>query len=49
MSGDVVLPGGEHAFAVVPTGETPEAAIAAGTIALSDGTVAYATLLGTVD
>lgn len=48
-SGDVVLPGGEHAFAVVPTGGTPEAAIAAGTIALSDGTVAYAALLGTVD
>jgi hypothetical protein len=48
-SGDVILPGGEHAFSVVPTGEAPEAAIAAGTIALSDGTVAYAALLGTVD
>jgi hypothetical protein len=48
-SGDVVLPAGEHAFSVVPTGEAPEAAIAAGTIALSDGTVAYAALLGTVD
>src|SRR3954466_2146673 len=48
-SGDVVLPGGEHTLAVVPTGSAPEAAIAAGTIALGDGTVAYATLLGTVD
>jgi hypothetical protein len=48
-SGDVVLPGGEHAFAVVPTGETPETAIAAGTIALGDATLAYAALLGTLD
>jgi hypothetical protein len=48
-SGDVVLPGGEHSFAVVPTGEAPEAEIAAGAIAVSDGTVAYAALLGTVD
>ena len=48
-SGDVVLPGGEHAFAVVPTGATPETAIAAGTIALGDGTLAYAALLGTLD
>jgi hypothetical protein len=48
-SGDVVLPAGEHAFSVVPTGEAAGAAIAAGTIALSDGTVAYAALLGTID
>jgi hypothetical protein len=48
-SGDVVLPGGEHAFAVVPTGGTPETAIAAGTIALSDDALAYAALLGTLD
>ena len=48
-SGDVVLPGGEHAFAVVPTGGTPETAIAAGTIALIDGALAYVALLGTLD
>jgi hypothetical protein len=48
-SGDVVLRGGEHAFAVVPTGGSPETAIAAGTIALSDDTLAYAALLGTLE
>ena len=48
-SGDVFLTGGEHAFAVVPTGDSPESAIAAGTIALSEGTLAYAPLLGTLD
>jgi hypothetical protein len=48
-SGNVVLRGGEHAFAVVPTGETPDSAIADGTIALADGTIAYAALLGTRD
>lgn len=49
ISGEVVLAGGEHAFAVVPTGGLPETAIAAGTIALSDNTLAYAALLGTLD
>lgn len=48
-SGDIVLPGGEHAFAVVPTGGTPETAIAAGTVALGDDTLAYAAILGTLD
>ena len=48
-SGDVVLRGGEHAFAVVPTGAPPETAIAAGTIALGNDTLAYAALLGTLD
>src|SRR5688572_25999675 len=48
-SGDVVLTGGEHAFAVVPTGGSPDTAIAAGTIALSEQTLAYAALLGTLD
>jgi hypothetical protein len=48
-SGEIVLPGGEHAFAVVPTGGPPESAIAAGTIALADDTLAYAALLGTLD
>jgi hypothetical protein len=48
-SGDVVLQGGEHTFSVVPTGSQPEAAIAAGTIALDDDTLAYAALLGTLE
>jgi hypothetical protein len=48
-SGNVVLRGGEHAFAVVPTGATPDSAIADGTIALDDGTRAYAALLGPLD
>ena len=48
-SGDIVLPGGEHALAVVPSGGTPETAIAAGTVALGDGTLAYAPILGTLD
>ncbi|HEX2281934.1 MAG TPA: DUF4397 domain-containing protein, partial [Thermomicrobiales bacterium] len=48
-SGNVVLRGGEHMLAVVPTGAAPEAAIASGTIAISEDTLAYATLLGTLD
>ena len=48
-SANVVLRGGEHAFAVVPTGATPEEAIAEGTIALDGGTLAYGALLGTLD
>ena len=48
-SGNVVLRGGEHAFAVVPTGVTPDLAIADGTIALAGGTLTYAALLGSVD
>jgi hypothetical protein len=48
-SANVVLRGGEHAFAVVPTGSTPGSAIADGTIAVADGTLAYVTLLGTLD
>lgn len=48
-SANVVLRGGEHAFAVVPTGSTPDAAIADGAIAVDDGTVAYVALLGTLD
>jgi hypothetical protein len=48
-SANVVLRGGEHAFAVVPTGSTPDSAIADGTIAIDDGTLAYAALLGTTD
>jgi hypothetical protein len=48
-SGDVVLQGGEHALAVVPTGGSLETAIAAGTIAVSDETLAYVALFGTLD
>jgi hypothetical protein len=48
ISGDVLLSAGEHEFAVVPTGASPDAAIAAGTIALEGQTRAYAALLGTV-
>ena len=48
-SGNVVLQGGEHTFTVVPTGAASEAAIASGTIAVSEDTLAYAALLGTLD
>jgi hypothetical protein len=48
-SGDVILSGGEHTFAVVPTGSPAETAIAAGTIALDDDTLVYAALLGTLE
>jgi hypothetical protein len=48
-SGDVVLQGGEHRFAVVPTGSPVETAIATGSVALGDDTLAYATLLGTLE
>jgi hypothetical protein len=48
-SGNVVLRGGEHAFAVVPTGAPPDSAIADGTIALANDTLAYVALLGTLD
>jgi hypothetical protein len=48
-SGDVVLPGGEHAFAVVPTGTSSDTAIVAGAIALSNDTLVYAALFGTLD
>ena len=48
-SGNVFLSGGEHTFAVAPTGGTPESAIVSGTIALDAGALAYAALLGTVD
>jgi hypothetical protein len=48
-SGNIVLTGGEHTFEVVPTGQTTETAIAAGTVALEDDTAVYAALLGTLD
>jgi hypothetical protein len=48
-SGDLALPGGEHDFAVVPSGATIDAALAAGTINLRPGAELYAALLGTSD
>jgi hypothetical protein len=48
-SANVVLRGGEHTFAVVPTGAATEDAIASGTIATRNDTLAYAALLGTLD
>jgi hypothetical protein len=47
VSGDLLLAGGEHQFAVVPSGATLDQAIAAGTIALEAGTPSYAALFGT--
>jgi hypothetical protein len=43
------LSGGEHQFAVVPTGAAPDAAIVSGSIDVAAGTRQYATLLGTSD
>ena len=48
-SGNVVLRAGEHTVAAVPTGAEPEAAVMAGTIVVSEDTLAYAVLLGTLD
>jgi hypothetical protein len=48
-SANVVLRGGEHSLAVVPTGSPPQSAIVAGTIALDAESLAYAALLGTLD
>jgi Domain of unknown function (DUF4397) len=48
-SGGLAFSGGEHEFAVVPTGATQDDAIAAGTISLENNTLSYAALLGTVD
>lgn len=45
----LAIPAGDHQFAVVPTGSSPEEAIASGTLSLGDGTRYYATLLGTTD
>ena len=48
-SGDLILAGGDHDFAVVPTGALPDEAIASGTITLQDNTRSYAALFGTLD
>jgi hypothetical protein len=45
-SGEIGFSRGEHELAVVPSGGTPEDAIAAGAIALEGGTRFYVTLLG---
>jgi hypothetical protein len=48
-SGRLALEAGEHAFAVVPTGASPDSAIADGQIALEEGTESYAALLGSTE
>lgn len=48
-SADLALEAGDHDFAIVPTGASPDAAIAAGLVTLDPGTRAYAALLGTVE
>lgn len=48
-SGVLRLPAGERELAVVPTGATPDEALAAGSITLREGASIYAALLGTVD
>jgi hypothetical protein len=48
-SGRLALEAGEHAFAVVPSGATPDTAIADGQIALGEGTDSYAALLGSAE
>ena len=47
-SGDLTLSRSDHQFAIVPTGDSIENAIAAGTVNLQDRNLAYAALLGTV-
>lgn len=46
-SGELTLARGDHQFAVVPTGEPIENAIAAGPVSLQDRNLAYAALVGT--
>lgn len=48
-SAELVLDGGEHDVAVVPSGAGLDAAIASGPVALEPGTGAYVTLVGTPD
>lgn len=48
-SGDLALAAGDHAFAVVPSGAAPEAAIAEGDVSLDEGARSYAALLGTAE
>jgi hypothetical protein len=46
-SGDLALSRSDHQFAIVPTGDAVDNAIAAGTLNLQDRDLAYAALLGT--
>lgn len=48
-SADLALGAGDHDFAVVPTGASPDAAIADGLVTLDPGARAYAALLGTAE
>lgn len=49
VSAALILPGGAHEFAVVPTGGAVDAPLTAGTIELREGTNYFTALLGTVD
>jgi hypothetical protein len=44
---ELILPGGEHRVAVVPSGASPDAAVAAGSVDLAAGERAFVTLIGT--
>jgi hypothetical protein len=48
-SSDLLLTGGEHEFAAVPSGAAPDAATVAGAIAVAAGTQSYVTIIGTID
>lgn len=48
-SAEIVLSGGEHDVAVVPSGAGVDAAIAAGRVTLDPGAGSYVTLVGTAD
>jgi hypothetical protein len=48
-SGELSLEGGDHEFAVTPTGAATDEALVAGTIRLREGSAYYATLFGTAD
>lgn len=47
-STELMLPSGERKVAIVPSGASPEAAIAAGTLSLEANEQAYVTVVGTV-
>lgn len=48
-SASLNLTGGQHGFAVVPTGAAPDAAIAAGTVTVTAGAAYYTPLLGSAE
>lgn len=49
VSSALTLPPGEHDFAIAPSGQAPDAALAAGSITLREGAAYYVALLGTSD